>query len=307
MATNAAILESAQRRLTRPTGGDDLSGESHAVRVLLVGRRVTAESFTALATPWLKPSEPDTPDILDISATRAGTAIAASSAILDGASADDVAAEAAILDRAPVAQGAGAAPIQLPIQLVVLTNQRIALQEIRTQPPKVVLIELDAKPDSRARFCEMIRYRLATALIFALSPEPPQGNFVFDGHLHLPLRDEEVWRALNSVRDQQTGYVLTWGPIRLNVATRTVMTPNGQRHMTPKQSALLQMLMAHAEQVVNRKQLMETIWETSYMEDTRTLDVHIRWLRECIEPDPSNPIYLYTARGQGYCLRLPEA
>jgi DNA-binding response OmpR family regulator len=91
----------------------------------------------------------------------------------------------------------------------------------------------------------------------------------------------------------------------LNVATRTVFTPNSQHHMTPKQSALLQLLMANANQDVSRSEIMRAIWETSYMEDTRTLDVHIRWLRERIEPDPSNPVYLLTVRGKGYHLRLP--
>jgi two-component system phosphate regulon response regulator PhoB len=52
---------------------------------------------------------------------------------------------------------------------------------------------------------------------------------------------------------------------------------------------------------------MEAIWETNYLEDTRTLDVHIRWLRECIEPDPSQPVYLVTERGKGYCLKIAGA
>ncbi|RIK33875.1 MAG: DNA-binding response regulator, partial [Chloroflexi bacterium] len=55
---------------------------------------------------------------------------------------------------------------------------------------------------------------------------------------------------------------------------------------------------------VSRSEIMQAIWETSYMEDTRTLDVHIRWLRERIEPDPSNPVYLVTVRGQGYRLNV---
>ena len=62
------------------------------------------------------------------------------------------------------------------------------------------------------------------------------------------------------------------------------------------------MLMLNHGSVVSRKAIMESIWETSYLEDTRTLDVHVRWLRERIEPDPSNPSYLKTVRGVGYRL-----
>ncbi len=91
------------------------------------------------------------------------------------------------------------------------------------------------------------------------------------------------------------------------MATRTLVTPRGSRHMTPKQCALLEMLMTHANQVVCRGDIMAAIWETSYLEDTRTLDVHMRWLRESIEPDPSSPLYLLTVRGQGYTFQTPDA
>jgi DNA-binding response OmpR family regulator len=52
---------------------------------------------------------------------------------------------------------------------------------------------------------------------------------------------------------------------------------------------------------------MQQVWDTSYMGDTRTLDVHIRWLREAIEDDTTDPIYLRTVRGQGYRFDNPKA
>jgi two-component system response regulator RegX3 len=55
---------------------------------------------------------------------------------------------------------------------------------------------------------------------------------------------------------------------------------------------------------VGRAAIMAAIWETDYIGDTRTLDVHIRWLRERIEPEPSEPRYLVTVRGKGYRLNL---
>jgi len=202
--------------------------------------------------------------------------------------------------------GGQEAPVRMPpIELVTLTNQKMALQEIRVQPPKVVMVELEDKSESRRRFCDMVRYRLPTAVILALTMTKPQGGFVFDGVLKLPMRVEEVKGALQGVQEEVGDYVLQRGPIRLNVATRTVTGVNGHRHMTPKQCALLQYLMLHSNQVVSRGELMVAIWETNYLEDTRTLDVHIRWLRESIEPDPSLPIYLVTDRGKGYCLKIP--
>ena len=210
---------------------------------------------------------------------------------------------------AGLAQGApgdnGGGLIPAAVDLVMLTNQRTALEEMRAQPPKIVMVEVEARRQNRVRFIEMIRYRLPTTMIFAVSTQPPPAAAGFDGVLQFPLRAREVAAALHSASDELAGHMIQRGPIRLNVATRTVITPNGQRHMTPKQCALLQYLLVRVNEVISRKDIMETVWETDYLEDTRTLDVHIRWLRECIEPDPSNPVYLLTARGKGYHLRLP--
>jgi DNA-binding response OmpR family regulator len=191
------------------------------------------------------------------------------------------------------------------LEVVALTNQKAALRAVRLAPPKILLVQIDERPDSRARFCEMVRYRLPTAAIFAVGELSPPASNLFDGYLRLPLVAEDVAAVLRTGNSPQTGYWLQRGPIRLNVASRTVFSPSGQHHMTPKQTALLQMLMRNADRVVSRAEIMKVIWDTSYMEDTRTLDVHIRWLRERIEPDPSNPVYLLTVRGTGYRLRLP--
>lgn len=188
--------------------------------------------------------------------------------------------------------------------LVTVTNQKAALHEIRMQPPRVVLVEMAVSQGNRTHFCEMLRHRLPTALIYAVAADAPDASFVFDGVLSAGFVESELAAVLHSARGTAAEHILQRGPIRLNTATRTVVTPNGRHHMTPKQCALLHMLMLNANQVVSRTRLMADIWETSYLEDTRTLDVHVRWLRERIEPDPSAPVYLLTARGKGYMLRV---
>lgn len=192
------------------------------------------------------------------------------------------------------------------IAVTVLTNQKAALRLLRTDPPRVLLVEVDARPDSRQRFCQTLRSRAPALAIFGVGAEPPQGSFTFDGFLPLPLTRERVAAAIEGIRAQSGSQVLQRGPFRLNVATRTVYTPRGSRHMTPKQCALLELLMTHHNEVVCRSDIMAAIWETSYLDDTRTLDVHIRWLRESIEPDPSSPLYLLTVRGQGYTFQTPD-
>ncbi|MFO7628743.1 MAG: response regulator transcription factor [Prochlorococcaceae cyanobacterium] len=70
--------------------------------------------------------------------------------------------------------------------------------------------------------------------------------------------------------------------------------------LSPKEFRLLELFMQHPRRVWSRDQLIEQVWGIDYIGDTKTVDVHIRWLREKIEADPSNPEYLVTVRGFGY-------
>lgn len=189
-------------------------------------------------------------------------------------------------------------------EMAAYTNQKSALQAIRLLPPQAIVAEVNGKPDSRARFCEMVRYRLPTVPLIALGQPSTANAALWSGILSPPLIPDVLLALLAEIGYPAGAAVLQRGHIRLNVATRTVFSINGQHHMTPKQCALLHLLMTRPDTVVSRSEIMQAIWETSYMEDTRTLDVHIRWLRERIEPDPSNPVYLVTVRGQGYRLNV---
>lgn len=188
------------------------------------------------------------------------------------------------------------------LEFVAVSSQKAALHLVRTYLPLVVMVEIINWPDGRAKLCEMLRYRLSSAAIVAIGAPTPACLFTFDGVIDIPLSPQQVVDTIRNVRHGRVEHQLQVGSICVNTATRTVTTRKGEYPMTPKQCALLQMLMLNHGSVVSRKAIMESIWETSYLEDTRTLDVHVRWLRERIEPDPSNPSYLKTVRGVGYRL-----
>jgi DNA-binding response OmpR family regulator len=76
--------------------------------------------------------------------------------------------------------------------------------------------------------------------------------------------------------------------------------------LRPNETALLALFMRNRGKVLSRHQIMEEIWETDYLDDTRTLNVHIHWLRTKIEDDPTTPSYLRTVRGVGYRFDVPE-
>lgn len=76
----------------------------------------------------------------------------------------------------------------------------------------------------------------------------------------------------------------------------------GERELTlsPKEFRILELFISYPKRVWSREQLIEQVWGPDFLGDTKTVDVHIRWLREKLEPDPSQPEYIVTVRGFGY-------
>jgi two-component system response regulator RegX3 len=95
---------------------------------------------------------------------------------------------------------------------------------------------------------------------------------------------------------------LAAGPVRMDV-DRHVVSVDGEAVALPlKEFDLLELLMRNAGRVLTRVQLIDRVWGSDYVGDTKTLDVHVKRLRAKIEPDPANPKYLVTVRGLGYKL-----
>jgi two-component system response regulator RegX3 len=93
---------------------------------------------------------------------------------------------------------------------------------------------------------------------------------------------------------------LELGSVRIDVERHIVSVEGQQIKLPLKEFDLLLMLMRNAGRVLTRGQLIDRIWGSDYVGDTKTLDVHIKRLRAKIEKDPANPIHLMTVRGLGY-------
>jgi DNA-binding response OmpR family regulator len=96
---------------------------------------------------------------------------------------------------------------------------------------------------------------------------------------------------------------LVSGPLRIDLAGRRVNCRGRDLELQPKQFDLLTYLVRNRGTVLTRDQLLHNVWGYDYVGDTRTVDVHIRWLREKIEEDPANPKLIQTVRGVGYAFR----
>jgi DNA-binding response OmpR family regulator len=96
------------------------------------------------------------------------------------------------------------------------------------------------------------------------------------------------------------------GRCRIDLAGHRLLRDGKAVPLKPKAFELLAFLARNMGQVFTREQLLERVWGYDYAGETRTVDVHVHWLRAEIEDDPATPQYLHTVRGVGYVLRRPE-
>jgi DNA-binding response OmpR family regulator len=109
---------------------------------------------------------------------------------------------------------------------------------------------------------------------------------------------------LDRTQEAQDG-LITVGELVMDLDTRRAYKADEEITLRYKEFELLKLLLARAGEVITRPELFDEVWGTDWLGDTRTLDVHIRWLREKVEDDPGNPRYIETVRGVGYRLNAP--
>lgn len=118
-----------------------------------------------------------------------------------------------------------------------------------------------------------------------------------------PADREELADSQSSGETPRTTRELVAGPIRIDLAGHRTYCRGQELELQPKQFDLLVYLIRNRGTVLNRDQLLRNVWGYDYAGDTRTVDVHVRWLREKLEEDPANPRLIQTVRGVGYVFR----
>lgn len=114
-------------------------------------------------------------------------------------------------------------------------------------------------------------------------------------------------KLLNRLLNGPADNMIVCGDFALNVDRRMLMVRGQERLVNPKQARLLELFFRHPNKVLDRAQLMKDIWQTDYLGDTRTLNVHIRWLREALEGKKGEyGHYITTVRGVGYRLDVAD-
>ena len=197
--------------------------------------------------------------------------------------------------------------------VTVAPDGRSALERFGELPPDLVLLDLMLPQLSGLDVCRAIR-RESTVPIIMLTAKDAEADKVAglelgaDDYVTKPFSMRELIsrvranlrRAAVGGEDETGSDVMRAGPIEMDVARHEVSIRGRSVTLPPKEFELLEALLSRKGRLLTRDYLIDTVWGSDYFGDTKTLDVHIKRLRQKIERDPHRPLHLQTVRGLGY-------
>lgn len=166
--------------------------------------------------------------------------------------------------------------------------------------PDVIVLDAASLRTTGGRICRKLKTCVPHTPIIHITPDEN-----VESCADVVLTEPTLRRLSNSIGrflTRKTEEVLEYGPFQMNVPRRILISHGEEKQLTPKQAKLVALFLRHPEETLDRKTIMSQVWETEYTGDTRTLDVHIRWLRRVMECGNKKPRYLKTVRGVGYRL-----
>jgi DNA-binding response OmpR family regulator len=212
------------------------------------------------------------------------------------------------------------------LRVVTAANGREALLRFRDDPPDLVLLDLMLPELSGMEVCRIIRRESAVPIVMLTARDSEVDKVVglelgADDYVTKPFSLRELQARVRAhLRRQDSAAIPAPGPapsarpadvllgsVTVDLAGHRLLRDGQALAVKPKAFELLAYLLRNAGQVISRDQLLEHVWGYDYAGETRTVDVHVHWLRSVLEDDPARPRFLQTVRGVGYVLRLPDA
>ena len=199
-------------------------------------------------------------------------------------------------------------------ETTVMVDGPSALAEFDRAGADIVLLDLMLPGMSGTDVCKQLRARSAVPVIMVTARDSEIDKVVglelgADDYVTKPYSARELIARIRAVlrrgaeaEDVGVDTVLEAGPLRMDIE-RHIVSIDGQHIALPlKEFELLEYLMRNKGRVLTRGQLIDRVWGSDYVGDTKTLDVHVKRLRSKVEADPANPTRLVTVRGLGYKL-----
>lgn len=192
-------------------------------------------------------------------------------------------------------------------EVVVADSVRQATSRIRAWQPDLLIVDVPSFGRRGYEVCETIRNKLAEVrTILLLEQGHAAAGSSADAFMTRPYSTRSLLHRVKKLAEGLVPHELCAGGLTFDPDSRILHNRDVSHYLRPKEATLLQLFMRNAGRVLSRREIMHHIWETDYIDDTRTLSVHIRWLREKIEQDPHRPRIIRTVRGVGYRFEIPS-
>jgi phosphate regulon transcriptional regulator PhoB len=189
------------------------------------------------------------------------------------------------------------------------TDSETALRLFHTHLPDVVLLDIMLPARSGFELCRLIRQQSAVPILFLTARTAEEDRvrgleMGGDDYITKPFSMRELIARVRAVLRRTTPEPvpnrLRFGELEIDLEARRVWRGGTEVILAPKEFALLALLATHPGRVFSRDELLNRVWGLDVYVGPRTVDVHIRWLRAKIEPDPQHPRHIHTVRGLGY-------
>jgi two-component system response regulator RegX3 len=185
-----------------------------------------------------------------------------------------------------------------------------ALATFEREPVDLILLDLMLPGMSGTDVCRTIRARSRVPIIMVTAKDSELDKVLglelgADDYVTKPFSSRELVARIRAVLRRNTddfddSPIVQAGPVRIDPERHQVEVNGSPVAMPLKEFDLLEYLVRNAGRVLTRGQLIDRIWGSDYVGDTKTLDVHVKRLRAKVEPDPAHPVHLLTVRGLGY-------
>ncbi|WP_248125697.1 response regulator transcription factor [Micrococcus lacusdianchii] len=196
-------------------------------------------------------------------------------------------------------------------EVAVAADGNEGLEEFDRCGADLILLDLMLPGMSGTEVCRQVRQRSNVPIIMLTAKDSEIDKVVglelgADDYVTKPYSSRELVARVRAVLrrrgepEELIASTVAAGPVRMDVERHVVAVGGEQVNLPLKEFELLEMLLRNAGRVLTRGQLIDRVWGSDYVGDTKTLDVHVKRLRSKIEPDPSNPRHLVTVRGLGY-------
>lgn len=203
-------------------------------------------------------------------------------------------------------------------QITIANDGHTGLSLALVERPDVIVLDVMMPGLDGWRVCEAIRQHSNVPIIMLTALDDSLDRIKglelgADDYLVKPFGFKEIEAHIRAMlrrvqldRGDQMPLQIRGGDIVLDLEAHTVTKGGKEIAMRQKEFEILSLLMNNIGKVVTRERLFDEVWGTDWLGDTRTLDVHMSWLRAKLEHDPANPVYLQTVRGVGYRFADPE-